>query len=466
MLAVLGLLTAPLLAPPGAAAAPPPLQLGFGDSLFSSSDAATREYWLERAKGTGASLVRINVNWSRVAPKVVPPGFSPTDPASPGYRWDAVDAVVRSAAAHGLRIMFTVDSAPAWAEGPGRPAGVATGTWEPQPAAFGEFARALASRYSGSFPDPLLPGAALPAVRFFEAWNEPNLDTYLAPQWQGTRSTGPGLYRELLNGFYAGIKAVQPSATVVGGSLAPFGDEPGGSRTRPVLFLRNLLCLHGGRLKPAACPRPARLDVLSDHPIAVGPPSQSALSPLDVTTPNLDRLTRVLRKAEQAHTVRPAGHKPLWVTEFWYDSNPPDPDGVPLFRQARWYEQALYMFWRQGASVAIGLQLRDSPPGKGYPYTLQSGAFFVDGSPKPSQTAFRFPFVTQRSGREQVDAWGISPRRGKVRVQILRDGRWTTAASTATRANGRPFSLALRLRGRAQLRAVVDGEASLPWMQS
>lgn len=462
ILALLALLAAP---PPAAPAAPHRLAIGFGDWVLASPDAATRELWLGRARNTGSTLVRVNVAWSRVAPQSPPPGFDPRDPASPGYRWEAIDAAVRGAVAHGLRVMLTVASAPVWAEGPGRPAAAAPGTWKPKAAAYGGFAAAIARRYSGSFPDPLRPGQALPRVRYFEAWNEPNLDTYLSPQWQGRRSTGPALYRALLNAFYAGVKSAQPGAKVLGGSLAPFGDRPGGARTPPVLFLRKLLCLREARLAPAPCPRPARFDILSDHPIAVGPPLQSALSPLDATGPDLGRLTRVLRKAERTGRVRPAGRKALWVTEFWYDSDPPDPDGVPLRRQARWYAQDLYLFWRQGATAAIALQLVDSPPGPGYQYTNQSGAFFLDGRPKPSQVAFRFPFVAQRRDPLQLLAWGIAPRPGRVRIEARRGGRWVTLASPRARGRARPFTATLRLRGHVLLRARQGAATSLTWRQ-
>lgn len=442
-----------------------PLRIGFGDGLFASPDPAAREYWLGRAAALGSSLVRVNVSWASVAPRTPPPGFDAADPASPGYEWSGVDAAVRSAAVHGLGVMFTVTGAPRWAEGAGRPPEVEPGAWRPQAPAYGEFARALAARYDGRFPDPLQPGAALPRVRRFEAWNEPNLDTYLAPQWEGRVDVGPQLYRELLDSFYAGVKAAQPGATVVGGSLAPFGDPPGGHRTPPVLFLRRLLCLRGGRLTRVPCPHRAHLDALSDHPIAVGAPRESAASPLDVTTPDIWRLTRVMRAAQRQRTVLPRGRKPLWVTEFWYDSDPPDPDGVPLFRQARWYEQDLYMFWRQGARVAIGLEIRDSPAGKGYPYTSQSGAYFLAGGPKPSATAFAFPFVARRTGRDRVAAWGIAPHAGRVRVQARRGGRWVTVASARTRGAPHPFSLGLSLWRPAQLRAMLGRVGSLAWRQ-
>ena len=457
------LAAAALLAPGAGAAAPHPLAVGFGDPLFSSSEAAVREEWLGRVAGTGGSIARLNLSWAAVAPKQPPPGFDARDPASPGYEWAAIDAAVRSTAAHGLRVMMTVGGAPAWAEGAGRPAGVAAGTWRPSASAYGEFATAVARRYGGSFPDPLWPGAALPRVSAFEAWNEPNLDTYLAPQWEGRADVGPTIYRGLLNAFYAGVKAAQPGATVIGGSLAPFGDPPGGHRTPPVEFLRGLLCLRGGRLRPLPCPHPARLDVLSDHPIAVGSPLESAGNPLDATTPDLGLLTRVLRRAEQTRRVLPRGRKPLWVTEFWYDSDPPDPNGVPLHREARWYEQDLYLFWKQGARAAICLQIRDSPPGKGYEYTNQSGAYFLDGAPKPARTAFRFPLVAERRRGGNVLVWGIAPRSGRVRIQARRAGAWRTLAVLRTSGAPRPFTTLLDLSGPTRLRARLGKLHSLPW---
>jgi hypothetical protein len=462
------LIVAAAMAMPAMAAARQlhPITIGFADGEFASDDASTRALWLDKAVEADGSIARIGVSWSGIAPQDPGPGFDPSDPQSPGYEWTRLDAVVRDVTAHGLRVLFTVNSAPSWAEGPGRPVNADPGSWEPSAAAFGAFGQALATRYDGSFPDPLLPGAALPRVDLFEAWNEPNLDDYLSPQWEGTTLVGPSLYRGLLNHFYAGVKSAQPTATVIAGSTAPFGDPPGGSRTPPVQFLRSLFCLEGGELKPVACPEPAHFDILAHHPIAVGPPLESAASPLDASTPDLGRLTAVLRRAEQAHTVQPAGRKQLWVTEFWYDSDPPDPHGVPLFRQARWYEQDLYLFWKQGASVAVCLQVGDSPPGKGYEYTNQSGVYFLDGRPKPSLTAFRFPLVAERRDRDHVFVWGIAPNRGRVSVQARLGGAWRTLARFQAPARPHPFTATVELRRPTQLRAVLGRQQSLPWTQN
>jgi hypothetical protein len=452
-----------LLAATAAEAQANTFRTGFGDPLFASSDSTVREEILGDAVSTRSSIAKIVVSWRNIAPSEPSAGFAPADPSASGYAWTGLDAAVRAASSHDLEVLFTVTGVPGWAEGPNRPKGVAPGTWEPDPASFEAFARALATRYSGNFPDSA--GSTLPGVHLFEAWNEPNLSNYLNPQWDGERPASADIYRNLLNAFYNGVKTAQPRATVVGGALAPFGDPPGGERVPPVTFTRELFCLKGGALVKLSCPHPAHLDAFSDHPIAVGPPTQSATSPLDVTTPNLGRLTTILQKAEKTHRALPTGKKPLWVTEFWYDSNPPDPTGVPVDTQARWYEQDLYLFWKQGAEAAIALQLRDAPEGKNYASTFQSGAYFVDGSAKPSATALRFPFVAHRTGPFKVGVWGIAPQAGRVRVQALRKGSWKTLGSVPAAGPARPFTGEVQLYRFAKLRAVIGKDASLPWAQ-
>jgi hypothetical protein len=176
-------------------------------------------------------------------------------------------------------------------------------------------------------------------------------------------------------------------------------------------------------------------------------------------------LTKVLRKAEATKRALPVAHKPLWVTEFWYDTNPPDPNGVSLDIQARWYEQDLYSFWQQGAKVAVALQIVDSPKGKSYAQTYQSGVYFTDGSPKPSQSAMSFPFVAHRAGPFEVNVWGIAPHRGTVRVEALRGSGWKTLATVRALGPGHPFTTKVRLLRYANLRAQVGGQTSLTWSQ-
>jgi hypothetical protein len=180
-----------------------------GIDTYGRFDSAARGRWAARAAGDAAQLVRVVITWAAVAPPSRPAGFVAQDPGSRYYNWAPFDALVRTVAAHGLPILVEINGAPPWAEGPDRPATVGSGTWRPNAADFGLFAQAAARRYSGHFPDPLHSGRYLPRVRWWEAWNEPNLPEYLTPQYvkRGRRyvAFSPGLYRGLLNAFYAGV---------------------------------------------------------------------------------------------------------------------------------------------------------------------------------------------------------------------------------------------------------------------
>ena len=83
--------------------------------------------------------------------------------------------------------MLLVTGAPAWAEGKNRPGfdKAHAGTWKPNAKRLGDFGTAIAKRYSGNFdPDGALGQPALPRVREFQLWAEPNLATYLTPQYK------------------------------------------------------------------------------------------------------------------------------------------------------------------------------------------------------------------------------------------------------------------------------------------
>ncbi|HST90825.1 MAG TPA: hypothetical protein VLJ13_01350, partial [Brevundimonas sp.] len=343
--------------------------------------------------------MRLEAPWSTIAASRPAQGNNPADPA---YKFGALDAAVRSAAQHGLAVLLTSSGAPAWAEGAGRPGNAPAGTWRPSAADYGAYGQALARRYSGSFPGPDGLGP-LPAVHYFQAWNEPNLSIYLTPQWEGRSQASGGIYRGLLNAFYDGVKAVQPGATVVSGGTAPYGDAPGGVRTRPLAFLRSLLCLKGkGRkLRPRRCPDPAKLNALAHHPINTsGGPLRSAINRDDVSTPDLGNVTRLLRVAERRRTIRPGGRRPVWVTEFWWNTNPPNTArGFSPARQARAIEQSLYLFWKAGADTAFNFVIGDTATRPNVHAGFQGGAFFQDGRPKPALTAFQFPFVTAALNR-------------------------------------------------------------------
>ncbi len=388
-------------------------------TLVMSPLASVREQALARIRATGAHTVRIPVEWREIVAPDPPPGFDATDPASPAYDFTSVDAAVRDTVAAGLRPLLVLTRAPAFAEAPHRWPYAYPGSWDPNPSAFGAFATAVARRYSGSFPDPLSPGELLPRVRFYEAWNEPNLSRYLEPQWvaSGGRwlAFSPLLYRALLNALYVAVKSVRPGDVVIASGVAPNGEPAGVGRMTPLRFLRALLCLEpvgprgrgdagGLRRGPAvgrtgaagtrgggarggrstaglrhrerarakeaaaaglhdACPDPAHFDVLAFHPLSFESPNVPAASSQDVAIADIAKVTTLLAAAVRAHTALPRTSKPLWVTELNWESAPPAPDGVPPSLQALWISRALHRLWIAGVGLAEWQFLDDPSPG-------------------------------------------------------------------------------------------------------
>jgi hypothetical protein len=453
-----------LLAPAIAHAAAP-LTLGFYDSVFDGPDAAT---WLGRAAAAGSQVVRIDIGWVAPDSRKRPAAFHPENPADPRYDFTAADAAVRAATADGLKVILLFTGAPRWAEGPDMPARAAPGSWKPNPADIRAYAVALAKRYSGHFTDPNNPLVKLPRVWAFQFWNEPNLPEYLSPQWVGSRAESPVLYRNMLNAFYAGIKSVDPGALVVTAGTAPFGDPGTSGRIMPALFWRDVLCVRevGTELESAHCADPAHFDVLAHHPYSVGAPDTKALNADDVSIPDIGKLTRILRFAERSGEALPHIRHPIWVTEVGYNTNPPNPQGVPMATAARWLEQTLELLWSQGVALITWNTIVDQPPIPSYSETSQSGIYFVNGQPKPLLLdAFRFPLVATRDSQSELTIWGRSPAKGRVVIERQVGTAWKPVASLAVNIAD-TFLTHLVDTGPVVLRAEIGQYTSLPWVQS
>jgi hypothetical protein len=453
-----------------------PLTLGFSggaDVALASGNATTQAFWVPRADKERAQIIRLDVSWSAVAPKMLPATFTATNPADPNYNWVTVDEQVRELATSGFKIMIDIESAPTWAEGPNMPKSATAGTWEPSAIDFGQFAQAIATRYFGSFADPLNPGRTLPRVRIWQGWNEPNIPVHLAPQWTGNSANGyqpasPNIYRSLENAFYPAVKGVSASNYVVLAGLGPYGDPPGtGStdRMQPVEFERALFCVTQQFTLEDGCNGPTDFDAIDSHPYGIYGPNWHALNSDDVSVPDVYKLVKVLHAAESLHTAMPAGAKGNWVTETSWDTDPPDPGGVPIQKQARWMEQAFYNLWNQGVSTVLWWQIEDSPPVPNYSSTYQAGTYYLSGQPKPSATAFRFPFITWRKNYKTVTTWGRSPAAGVLSIQDLILGKWETVTRVRVSAN-QVFEVPVRLIFKRQLRAKIGSYASLPWTQA
>ena len=449
-------------------------------ALLLDQDPRVRALAFERIRETGSTVARIPVDWRDLVAPAPSVGFHARDPASPEYRFASLDAAIRDAAGAGLTPLLVVSHAPAFAEAPGRWPYAYPGSWSPDPAALEAFAAALATRYDGSFPDPQEAGATLPRVRLLQAWNEPNLARYLEPQWvahEGRWSAfSPAAYRALLNGFYAGVKSVEPSDLVATAGVAPGGDRDGVGRMAPMRFLRAMLCLPSGRGRVPQCANPPHFDALAFHPLSVGDPDLPAVSSLDLAIADAAKITGLLRHAVSLRTALPAAPKGLWVTELNWESSPQSPHGVPERLQARWISRALHRLWVAGVSLAAWQFLVDpypaaranTPTGAIVEYSRPAGLYAAgaggdpfSATPKAFLRGFSFPFDPLRVSARRVRVWALltDPLESVLLQRSLGAHRWRTLARLRGDRSG-VLNVLVPLRGAARLRLLRGSFAS------
>ena len=444
-----------LLALPSAAPAARPLHTAVDpDGPYSGADATLVA---NRLRAAGASGMRVLLNWREVAPANPSSGFDASNPGDPQYRWAKFEGEVRAAAAAGLSPIVVIRSAPDWAEanGPGK-----DGTVAPDPNQFARFAHAAATRYSGGF-------QGLPRIRYWQPWNEPNHFGFLNPQG-GLAAVGH--YRLLVNAFADAVHAVRADNAVIAGGMAPFRNDAGDALViAPLAFMRELLCVSGGRHPKATCDTRIKFDIWSHHPYTSGNPTHVAANPDDASISALPQMRRMLSAATRSGHIVSGGPVRFWVTEFAWDSNPPDPNGVPERLRSRWIAEALYRMWRAGVSMVTWYKLRDdATEGRPHPATFECGLYYRCGSiscdrAKPSLQAFRFPFVAFRSGR-RVYVWGRTPtsKPARVIVQQRVGRRWKRLGRLRANRYG-IFSRRIRTSRRGKLRALMakSGEGSI-----
>ena len=458
MLLVSAVLTA-ILHAPGAEARP--LTTGI-TNLYTNAPLA-----FHRTRTAGAELVRIPLYWGGTAPLTRPDSWQPTDPADPAYHWENSDEAVVNAVDAGLTPVLVVDGTPKWAQRCNSPAVIeGPALCDPDPAALANFATAATRRYSGSF-------GGLPHVQYWQALNEPNLSIFFFPQYDASgKALSPALYRDLANSFYAAVKAVDPTDLVLSAGLGPIAVPPW--TIGPMAFARQLLCMRGSKhpVPTGGCGEGVHFDIFAMHPYTTGAPSHTG-GPNDVELGDLGKLTTLLRAADRAgHLKGVFKHTPLWITEFSWDSKPPDPGGLAMKVETQWTAEALHVAWAAGADHFFWYSLRDQPHGDTYKAATESGLYFggptlEQDRPKPVLTAFRFPFVAYPRHRRLL-FWGRTPTsgRGRVSIQVLRGARWRRIGVVRADAAG-IFRGSLRTgygrNKRGKARAVYHGRAAAPF---
>jgi hypothetical protein len=381
LVALLALLLVALAAP-GVASASPSVRYGIQDDAWLSYGPGTLEQRLRKLDALGVDLVRYTIDWYRVAPAKPRNARDNRDRA---YDWRTPDAVLQGLRRHRIAALVGFYGTPAWANGRRSPSHAPTAA-----ADTANFAYAAAKRYSW--------------VRDWLVWNEPNQARWLVP-------TTPATYvSKLLNPAYGAIHAANRNARVGGGVTAPRGN--GG--LSPVRWIRGMRAAR------------ARLDVYAHHPYPLDPrrvtPFSAGCSHCEtIDISELDRLER--------EVSRNFPRKRIWLTEFGYQTNPPDRlAGVSPALQALYVGQAaLRVYQSPLIDVLVQYLVQDEP-------TLarwQSGLQTVSGQAKPALAAFVLPIAQPRAAAPTL--WGqIRPRSGRqpYRIQVQSGSAWRWLGGT------------------------------------
>jgi hypothetical protein len=162
-----------------------------------------------------------------------------------------------------------------------------------------------------------------------------------------------------------------------------------------------------------------KLDAYAHHPYPGRPQSETPWGPKcvncqTITMADLERLEREVHSA--------FGRKPIWLTEYGYQTNPPEVFvGVTPEQQATYLAtSALRVYRSSSVTMLIFFMVRDDTSAAGW----QSGLFTATGIVKPAYAAFRLPLVQVARHGGTVQLWGqVRPRSGRqpFRVRLEQD---------------------------------------------
>ena len=211
----------------------------------------------------------------------------------PRSAWDKYDRIVQEAQNHSVQLLVRLDDPPEWAYGDPAVAGAQKGP--PDDAVdYANYVAAVVKRYCGR-------------VRYYQIWNEPNI----YPEWGGSdeqpATVDPAGYAALLKAAAAAARGACGEVFLVSAALAPT-TEPGGRNMHDLRYLEGLY----------AAGWQDDFDILAVQGFGLwtGPSDQRVSE---------DR-TNFARPMMARDIMVRAGDaaKPVWITEFGWDSPPAD----------------------------------------------------------------------------------------------------------------------------------------------
>jgi hypothetical protein len=435
-------------AAPADASKTQPTMLQDDTLLFSSP--ATRDATLDEWKSLGVDTVKIGISWRNVAPNsgdATKPSVDLTSPASYDQgTFEKIDGVLEAARSRGFGLYVMVRGpAPEWASSRS-PSNLPAGVQKPDADDFAQFVQAVGTRYSGSY-------SGLPRVDTWSVWNEPNLASWLNPQYSGHTPYSPRLYRDLFYAAHDGLAASGHADDQLRlGELLPFArGSTGKTKVRPITFLREVACVdkryrpyRGRSARKRGCsdfkPLPATAVAYHPYTLAGGPKIRSANKD-DATIAELPRVTHAMDKLTRRHRFASDHKLPLALTEFGFQTDPPDPVQSPIREVPGFMGESEWLAWRNPRVSSYSQYPFDDDAigtGENRFAGFQSGLNFENGRHKRVvYAAFQYPFFVRLRSSSKVEIFGgvraaaagaqvtIQSRTGQKKFKDLRGGTVT-----------------------------------------
>lgn len=376
--------------------------------LPGGADAVVKQW-----KAAGVQDVRTFAQWDKLAPRPddqkMPDDFDASNPASYNFSQldDKLDMIIRN----GMTPTLVISGpGPVW--GSSQPARRKRDMY-PDAEKFGQFAKAVATHVADR-------------VERYIVWNEPNVATWLKPQNTCDSASNctpfaPHLYRELAREGYAAIHAGDPSARVAIGGTSSLGNKHLASpntTNQPLEFLRAMACVDRKyrAIKTGRCRnfKPLSAEALSYHPHSQAySPGKKDTDTANARMADLSRLTQVIDKLAKKKriTVKGAKKLPLWLDEYAYETNPPDPNkALPSQSTAATWSQWGWSIAARNSRVQLITQYGwfDEAPtdDKASRYDRwQSGLYTVENRAKALAKVFSHPIFGWRTSKA-AHVWG------------------------------------------------------------
>jgi hypothetical protein len=383
----------------------PKLRVGFvshpiTEKPTAAGSEATFDAQLAKAREAGASLVRIDIDWTVLQP------YGSGDAGFAPDVLTKIDRFMAKAQAAGIDVVATVFGTPCWASvscGSGKFALPRTGLYE-----------GIVSYIAARWGRPVAPTPAVgqaTALQAIEVWNEPNNAGFWAYPPASDPARAASEYAGLVREAKVGVLAAASRTLVLAGSLSHVGEtSPVAGDIGAAAYLTSLYQQPGFVLAA---------DGIAVHPYDVGP--FDAANPIPHFETGVPALHQVIKRSAGPDA-------PVWITETGFSTCTTTTLCASEAAQATYVRREISTAasWPWAVAIAI-YELHDENEKTWSPFEAQMGLFHENGSypnqslgaPKPAWQAFADAIASIWSSSSAART-GPGPTTGRGRARSAR----------------------------------------------